>query len=193
MTESATFVMEPTHLMDDDSQLVQAAQVNPAAFKKLYQKWLTPIYRYFYFRVGNQKEAEDLTSQVFLKAYESLPGYRDRGNFAAWLFSIAHSRVVDYYRKSARSQFIQNVDEIDPPDLQSDPLSQITKQDEIRQVMKLLNNCSEEEQEMLRLRYMAELNYRQIGSILNKSEDAVRKTMFRLIHRLQAQLEGKND
>ena len=88
--------------LDEDARLVQAAQENPADFKVIYQKWLKPVYRYFYFRVGNERDAEDLTSQVFLKVYEDLPRYRNRGYFSAWLFTIARARAVDFYRKKKR-------------------------------------------------------------------------------------------
>ena len=57
----------------EDHELVTAAKQNPAEFGLLYQKWLTPVYRYCYFRVGNEKDAEDITSQVFIKAYETCP------------------------------------------------------------------------------------------------------------------------
>jgi RNA polymerase sigma-70 factor (ECF subfamily) len=179
--------MESNIKVQDDVELVRAAQLNPAAFKQLYQKWLTPVYRYFYFRVGSKTEAEDLTSQVFLKAFESLPRYKDRGSFSAWLFSIAHAKVVDYYRRASRETTSTMVDE------GGDSQADIQANEDLRMVMQLLAKCSEEEQEMVRLRYMAELNYRQIGDILNRSEEAVRKSITRLINRLQAQMEEQND
>ena len=89
MSKADTIDIGSVCLIDEDTHLVQAAQATPLDFKPLYQKWLKPVYRYFYFRVGNEKEAEDLTSQVFLKVYEDLPRYQNRGYFSAWLFSIA--------------------------------------------------------------------------------------------------------
>src|SRR5512147_978265 len=102
MFEANTIDREYAGSLDDDERLVRAAQKNPADFKPIYQKWLKPVYRYFYFRVGNEKDAEDLTSQVFLKVYEDLPRYRSRGCFSAWLFTIARARAADFYRKANR-------------------------------------------------------------------------------------------
>lgn len=190
MAESIIIKMDQKIVLDEDAEMVRSAQINPTAFKHLYQKWLNPIYRYFYFKVGNVKDAEDLSSQVFLKAFESLPRYKDQGNFSAWLFSIAHTKAVDYYRKPSKDISIDQITEMDQL---TDPLIQAIENDEVRRILNLLKYCSEEEQEMIRLRYMAELNYRQIGIIMNRSEEAVRKQISRLIDRLQAQLEVNND
>lgn len=86
-----------TDSRNEDEKLVNAAKKNKLDFRKIYEKWLKRVYRYCYFRVGNIKDAEDLTSQTFLKAYEGLSSYRHRGYFAAWLFSIACAWVTDFY------------------------------------------------------------------------------------------------
>ena len=83
----------------DDAVLVRAARHDLAAFAALYRRYVTPIYRYLYSRVGNAADAEDLTAQTFVAALEGLPGYRERGNFAAWLFTIAHNKAADHHRQ----------------------------------------------------------------------------------------------
>jgi len=69
MFKADTINLETVSPIDEDARLGEAAQATPANFKPLYQKWLNPVYRYFYFRVGNEKDAEHLTSQVFLRVY----------------------------------------------------------------------------------------------------------------------------
>ena len=88
---------DPT--IDDEASLVEAARRDPAAFSRLYRRYVTPVYRYLYKWVGTSAEAEDLTSQVFTEALEGLAGYRERGNFAAWLFTIARRKAIAAYRR----------------------------------------------------------------------------------------------
>jgi Sigma-70 region 2 len=83
----------------DDGLLIEAAQQNPAAIGPIYQRYVTRVYRYLYSRVGNAPDAEDLTSQVFLEALQSLSRYRHRGNFAAWwLLGTWSTRIPDLAR-----------------------------------------------------------------------------------------------
>lgn len=182
-----TVALDLTHSasVDDDAKLVLAAQQNPAEFQQLYQKWLKQVYRYFYFRVGNVKDAEDLTSQVFLKVYEDLPRYRDRGAFSSWLFSIAHARAVDFYRRGRREAPIE---QIETAEISTDLLSQVSRSVEVQQVLNLIRRLTEEEQELIRLRFMAELSYREIGLVQGRSEEAARKAIARLLNRIQLQL-----
>jgi len=82
----------------DDAKLVEHTRQNPDAFGVLYRRYLTPLYRYLYRRLGNSHDAEDLTAQVFTEALEGLVArrYRDDGCFIAWLFTIARRRTVDF-------------------------------------------------------------------------------------------------
>lgn len=189
---SETTYLEPCQTLeiDEDIDLVRLAQQNPVEFKQLYLKWLKPVYRYFYFRVGNEKDAEDLTSQVFLKVFQDLPRYRNQGSFSAWLFSIAHARTVDFYRKGNREFPLESAARVVS---MFDPLDQTIQTEALSQVNHLIGDLSEDEQELIRLRYAANLNYREIGQILNRKEDAVRKSLSRLLDRMHLQLEQEND
>lgn len=179
---------------DEDTELVIAAQQNPAGFERLYLKWLKPVYRYFYFRLGNIKDVEDLTSQVFLQVYKDLPRYRSRGAFSAWLFSIAHARLVDYYRKDSRKAAREIViEKLEISSTSAELPAQAVQKNEIEQLFSLLNGLSEKEQTLIRLRFMAELSYREIGQILHCKEDTARKSTSRLLNRLKKQLENDHE
>ncbi|HAF62815.1 MAG TPA: hypothetical protein DCK95_10900 [Anaerolineaceae bacterium] len=194
MNQTISVERDQSQQTDEDTELVIAAQQNPARFENLYLKWLKPVYRYFYFRLGNIKDAEDLTSQVFLQVYKDLPRYRSRGAFSAWLFSIAHARLVDYYRKDSRKAAREIViEKLEIPSNSAELLAQAVQKNEIEQLFSLLSGLSEKEQTLIRLRFMAELSYREIGQILHCKEDTARKSVSRLLNRLKKQLENDHD
>ena len=170
----------------DDERLVQAAQRNPADLKPIYQKWLKPVYRYFYFRVGNERDAEDLTSQVFLKVYEDLFRYRHHGCFSAWLFTIARARAADFYRKVKREVPLAEAGSLP---YKASLTDQTIHNDDLHQVLDLLHRLPPDQQELIRLRFVAELSYREIGSLLHRKEDAVRKAISRILDRIQTEID----
>lgn len=176
--------------IDEDALQMRAAQKDPAAFEALYRKWLSPVYRYFYFRLGSIRDAEDLTAQVFLKAYQDLPRYRSRGAFSAWLFTIAHARLVDHYRRNGRRAAHEiPIEKLEIPAGTADPGTQAEQHSQIDALFGLLKGLSEKEQDLLRLRFMAELSYKEIGQVLHCKADTARKTTARLLQRLKEQME----
>src|SRR5512138_2337427 len=85
--------------LDNERRLVESAQAGDGdAFSQLYEAYFERVYRFVYFRVADAEMAEDLASQVFLKAWENLHRYRPHGPFLAWLYAIARNTVIDTYR-----------------------------------------------------------------------------------------------
>lgn len=173
----------------DEEALAQDAQRTPALFKKLYLRWVNSIYKYLLHQVGDQRAAEDMTSQVFLKAFENLPRYRHRGYFAAWLFAIARNTARDHFRKSSREVSMEVAEEAT---VSSDPLPEIITTDEIKRLNNLIRALPEADLELIRLRYVAGLSYAEIGATVNRSEEATRKALSRLLARLRGQMEANN-
>jgi RNA polymerase sigma-70 factor (ECF subfamily) len=167
-------------------ELVAAVQQDPGAFRMLYEQYARPVYRYLYSLAGNQAEAEDLTSQVFLKALEDLVKFRNQGGFRAWLFTIARSKAMDAYRKRRREL---PLDVVDLPSPDPDPLATAIHREEVERMRKRLSALPEDEQELLRLRFVAGLSYAEIGEVLKRSEGAVKKALYRLLDRLEEQME----
>ena len=82
-----------------ESKLVAlASQGDADAFGDLYELYLEEMYRYVRYRINHKQDAEDLTEQVFLKAWAGLSGYRGEVPFKAWIYRIARNTVVDHYR-----------------------------------------------------------------------------------------------
>ena len=171
---------------DDTSALISAALEDPAAFGRLYDRYVQPIYRYIFSRVGSVHEAEDITSQTFMTAYEALPRYRERGYFSAWLFRIAQSKMNDHFRRSRREVGLEAAERIIQ---REDALGTLIQDEELTRLRSVIKKLSIEEQELIRLRYVADLPFAEIAGVLGKREDAVKKTLYRLIERLKGQME----
>lgn len=176
----------PKAQTEDDAGLVLAAQKDPASFEALYNRWVIPVYQYFYHRTRETSSAEDLTSQLFLSVYQALPRYQHRGRFAAWLFTIARNIYRTYYRKDQRETPLEAGLHLRASE---DSAGQDHQADEIERLIRLVHSLPEEEQELIRLRYVADLSFADMATILNKGEDAVKKALYRLQARLQRRME----
>jgi RNA polymerase sigma-70 factor (ECF subfamily) len=168
------------------AQLIAAARHNPQMFGDLYQLYVQPVYRYLYSRLGSAAEAEDVTAQTFLAALERFPKYRHEGYFAGWLFSIAHHKALDHYRKGRNETSLEEAEHLP---VESDLLGQLIKTERIAILAQLIRALPEEEQELICLRYVAELSFAEIGQVLNQKEDTVKKTLYRLLARLKVQAD----
>jgi RNA polymerase sigma-70 factor (ECF subfamily) len=152
----------------------------------LYDHYVQPIYRYFYSRVESVHVAEDLTSRTFMAAYESLPRYQERGHFPAWLFRIARSKLMDHFRGNRREI---PLDAAKKKTEEGDALASIIQDEELNRLRLLIGNLRADQQELIRLRYVAELSFAEIAELLGKREEALRKSMYRLLARLKGQME----
>ena len=168
------------------SQIIAAARQDPRVFGDLYLLYAQPIFRYLYSRIGNTPEAEDVTTQTFMAAFESFPKYRHDGHFASWLFSIARNKAMDHFRRQRMEVTLDEAERI-PAD--ANLIQQVLETERIAALTKLICALSENEQELIRLRYVAELTFAEIGHLLDKKEDTVKKTLYRLLARLKVQLE----
>lgn len=175
----------PNFTAMDDAALVDHARHNPDAFGALYQRYVTPLYRYLYRRVGSTHDAEDLTAQVFTEALEGLFAnrYRESRCFLAWLFTIARRRAVDFYRRRP----VEPLD--DPPSPEPGLLAAVEKGEDLQRLGRLLARLDEDRRELLRLRFSAGLSFAQIAQIEGRSEAAVKMMVYRTLESLRDQWE----
>ncbi len=174
-----------------EAQLVEQNRQDPKDFSSLYQRYVEPVFYYLFSRVGNAQEAEDLTAQTFLTAFETFHQLRDETRFAPWLFTIARNKAMDYFRHNHHQMV--SLDQEDLPSQESDLLSNVIQSEKSRHLSQLIHKLSEEEQELLRLRYLAEMGFPEIALLLHKKEGTVKKSLYRLLERLHRQMEMKND
>lgn len=176
---------------EEDAALVKTAQRDPAAFAALYRRYVTPIYRYLYSRVGSAADAEDLTAQVFTEALEGLRRYREQGSFAAWLFTIARRRAADHHRR--QRSHVPLDEALDHPADDGDPLANLVQDEALGRLATLVAQLDEEQQELLRLRFAGGLTYGEIGAMVGRSEAAVKMAVHRLLRRLGAEWEERDE
>ncbi len=174
-----------------DNMLVEQARKDAAAFAILYDRHVKAIYRYLYSRVGSSTDAEDLTSQVFLAALESLHRYPQEAEFRAWLFGIARRKMADFYRKRKAQAPLD--DAIELPTHTESLLAQVARGQSLRMLAGQVAHLNEDEQELLRLRFAGELSFVEIAGLLRMKESAVKMRLYRLIERLQKEMEVGND
>lgn len=173
----------------DESALVRAAETDTEVFALLYDRYVQPLYHYCYHRTNNVHDAEDLTAQTFLAVLEAFSQYRRDGHFAAWLFTIARNKVVDYYRRAPNVP----LEESALPPVHSDLADETESSQQEVILLGAIRALTEDEQELIRLRYVAELSFAEIARALRKSEGATKKMLYRLLARLKSQLEAVHE
>ena len=181
---------EPINSEADELKLIQAARLEPGAFGEIYKLYVERVYKYLYSRVGNMAEAEDLTAQTFLAAFEAFGKFRQEGHFASWLFTIARNKAMDHYRQRKNTTIL---DEARDFAAETDPTNVLIRSEQTADLAKLIQALTEEERELLRLRFLAEMSFPEISRLLHRNEEAVKKSLYRLLARLHSQLEVSND
>jgi RNA polymerase sigma-70 factor (ECF subfamily) len=177
--------------MPTESELVRLAmQRDAAAFGQLYELHLDSIYRYIYYRVGNATEAEDLTEQVFLKAWEHMAAYDERGlPFSAWLYRVARNAVIDYHRTRKPMEDLSE----ELVDKRGDPQETVELRLEMAEVTAALRTLPPEQQEIIVLRFIQGCSHAQAAAIMGKTEGALRALQYRALAALHQALgrEGR--
>ncbi len=161
---------------------------NVMNFTELYRSNVSNVYYYLLSRVRNPQDAEDLTSQTFVTALENLSSLNDPKNFTPWVFTIARNKATDFFRKNNR-QPITEMPEAMADKLSAKPGLSKADQDLLLDLERVISRLSSLEQDYLRLRIVADLPFAEIAAILSEPETRIKKKYYRLLERLQAQVE----
>lgn len=161
--------------------------MNSETFAKLYQKYLDKLYRYMYFHVNQHREtAEDLVETVFLKAWKNINSYQTNGgSIQAWLYSIAHNTLIDYYRTYRPTGALDET-VIDSGKSIEEHLE--TEEIQIK-ISKALHKLSAEQKQMIILKFIEGLAYREVEEIMGKSQEALRALQYRALKQLKKYLK----
>ncbi len=173
---------------DDTPLVLRAIQRDQDAFGELYDRHVVRVYRHLYYMVGRQPEAEDLTAQTFLKAWEAIERYQVRGApFVSWLLRIAHNLGVSYLRSKRETSEVHEgiVDDKSRRDPQS-ALQQTVEEEMVREAILRLR---EEQRQVIILRFIEDLDYREVAEIIGKSVAAIRVIQHRALNAMRKQMK----
>jgi RNA polymerase sigma-70 factor (ECF subfamily) len=175
-------------------RLVQRAQHGHRdALEELYLLHFDRIYSYLHMSVGNRHDAEDLTTQVFVKMLESIGKFRwQSAPFSAWLFRIAHNLAMDHFRANKRWQPEEEVPEPDPGEgsaAEEEAFESIGRQT----MLQLIQGLSHEQQQVLTLKFAFNFSNAEAATILEKTEGAIKSLQHRALATLHRQIAMSPD
>ena len=167
----------------------RAQQGDRDALEELYLIHFDRIYGYLHVSVGNRHDAEDLTTQTFLKMLESIGKFRwQSAPFSAWLFRIAHNLAMDHFRATKRWQPEEEVPE-PPPDETTSAEAGAFESIGRKSMLELIDELSPEQQQVLTLKFVFNFANAEAATILGKTEGAIKSLQHRALVSLQKQLE----
>lgn len=184
---------EQDYTNTDESELIQLAQDGDKhAFGELYQRYITRIYNYVFYRVSNEQDAEDLTARVFIRALNHIGKYDDRGvPFSAWLYRIAHNLVANWHRDNSRKKVIPLDDYMVGRNPGDAPESLAESREEEELLLESVRELPEDRQQLLFLKFVERLPNSEIGEIMNRTEGAIKSLYHRTLLTLNEDLTAR--
>ena len=175
----------------DQSEIVRlvekAAGGNFEAFGKLYSIYLDRIYRYAFYQVKDKMTAEDITEEVFVKAWKAIDSCKGKGHtFSAWIYRIAHNHIINTFRNMRKcvSMEMENLTEL------SDPKLEVEMTLDRQELLAVLADLPQNQRQVVILKFIEGLDNREIGQIMKKSEGAIRILQMRALTTLRQKLGG---
>ncbi len=161
---------------------------NKRSLEIIYNRLFPRIYSFVAYRVGTMQDTEDIVSDIFLRVARAFPNFKNRGQSSldAWVFKIARNVVSDFYRKKSHSETALNIEEVPQTSSSIDrPEDSLSKKERFRQLHKLLTALAPREQEVIVLRFFAELKNKEIAEVLDIDERSVSSYLCRGLRKLE--------
>jgi RNA polymerase sigma-70 factor (ECF subfamily) len=181
--------------LEDESDLIRLAQQGEAeACAVLYDRHYDAVYRYCYYRVSDVAQAQDLTSEVFVRMVENLDTYRARGRpLLAWLYTIARNLITDMHRHNGKAAHVSLEDVTTfEQDGRRDMAHRVDRRLQADCLAAALHHLTEEQRQVILLRFMEDYRNGQVARILDKSEGAVKALQHRALKSLRRALEREH-
>jgi RNA polymerase sigma-70 factor (ECF subfamily) len=178
--------------------LFKAKNKDPEAYSKVYDLYADRIYRFVFFKVSSREEAQDLTSEVFLKTWQYITSGKDILNLNAYLYRVARNLVIDHYRKASQKEvsfdaLAGGLDSLDQEEsLKVEQAKALEDKLQMEKIEDKLMGLKDEYREVIILRYVDDLSISEIAAIVEKKKGAVRVILFRALNALRELMGEKN-
>lgn len=182
-------------IVEDEMLVVQFQAGRQHAFDELMKRYKNKIYAYLLRSVRNCEDAEELTIEVFFKAYRALDGWQPQARFSTWLYKIAHNLSIDHHRAKSRRQTYSLDDEelaIEDPvasDLGSNPAWQLEERDRNSIIRAAVDQLSPNQKAVFMLNRYEGMQIKEITEILGIAEGTVKVHLHRAMKKLQILLQ----
>lgn len=180
--------------LSEDESIRLAADGDTDAFSRLYERYVTRIYNYIFYRTGNPAEAEDLTSRVFHRALHHIQHYDNRGvPFSAWLYRIAHNLVANWHRDNSRRKEVPLDDYTQHPHRAQMPEASVVDNQEMEDLLKVIRRMPPERQQLLILKFVEGMSNQEVATIMMRSEGAIKSLYHRTLMALRDELAKQEE
>lgn len=173
--------------------VAQAQRGDREAFGYIFDTFHLQVYRYVLVRVRNEADAEDIAAETFHATFRAIGRFRWRGvPFEAWLFRIARSKIIDHQRRLARRPPPSDIDAVPEAGLPlaGDIEAEVVGRDEQQRVMALVPTLSQDQQDVIAMRFFAGLSVEETGAAMGRSAGAVKQLQFRAVSALRERMEA---
>lgn len=164
---------------------------DPESFVRLYEQYVERVYAYIVSRVKHVPDAEDLTSKIWEIILKELPRFKNKEeySFEAWLFTICRNEVSHYFKKQGRTQALTDEVAALIPDPAKTPDQAYQSNESQQEIHTHLAKLSTQQQECIRLKYLADLKNKEIAAIQGISEKTVASNLVRALQNLKKSLQ----
>lgn len=175
---------------EKERELVLEAVSSMDAFAELYGYYVDGIYGYVLRRVGNARDAEDITARTFEKALGGIGDFKWKGaSFCSWLVRIASNSVIDYYRREKRSRTMDLEEYLPRLEAEGDPTAEVEREEERRMLFKALWQLPEKYRAVIELKFMDELDSQAIADMLECTRGNLAVRLHRALRALRQEIE----
>lgn len=183
-------MIRPVDTSADDSVLIERAKKDEEAFGQLYERYSQRIYQYIYYRTSSEDDAEDLTAKTFMRAWQHIGNYDNRGvPFSAWLYRIAHNLVANWHRDNSRRKVI-SLDDLNRWQVNEDgPEAAALLAEDRTALLRVVRRLPADRQELLALKFVEHLSNAEIGEVMGRSEGAIKSLYHRTLIALRDDLQ----